>query len=41
VSSAWWAVAAPGAMIAITSVAFSLLGDILQVWRDPSLRDSR
>lgn len=41
VSSAWWAVAAPGAMIAITSVAFSLLGDILQVWRDPTLRDSR
>ena len=41
VSSAWWAVAALGAMIAITSVAFSLLGDILQVWRDPSLRDSR
>ena len=40
VSSAWWAVAAPGAMIAITSVAFSLLGDILQARRDPALRTS-
>lgn len=39
VSSAWWVVAAPGLAIAVTSIAFGLLGDILQVWRDPSLRN--
>lgn len=39
VSTAWWAVAAPGFMIALTSVGFGLLGDTLQVLRDPSLRE--
>ncbi len=38
VATAWWAVAAPGAAIAVTSVAFGLLGDIMQVRRDPALR---
>jgi peptide/nickel transport system permease protein len=38
VSTAWWAVAAPGLAIALTAVAFGLLGDMLQVRRDPSLR---
>ena len=31
VSTAWWAAAAPGVAIALTSVAFGLLGDILQM----------
>ena len=38
VSTAWWTVVAPGAAVAITSIAFGLLGDIFQVRRDPSLR---
>lgn len=38
VSNAWWAVAAPGAAIALTAIAFGLLGDMLQVQRDPTLR---
>jgi peptide/nickel transport system permease protein len=38
VSNAWWVVAAPGVAIALTSVGFGLLGDILQVRRDPTLR---
>lgn len=38
VASAWWVVAAPGAAIALAAVGFGLLGDILQVRRDPSLR---
>ncbi|MBB6466142.1 ABC transporter permease [Aminobacter carboxidus] len=38
VSTAWWTVVAPGAAVAITSIAFGLLGDIIQVRRDPSLR---
>lgn len=40
VSTAWWTVLAPGMAVAITSIAFGLLGDIIQVRRDPSLRDS-
>lgn len=38
VSTAWWTVVAPGAAVAITSIAFGLFGDIIQVRRDPSLR---
>lgn len=38
VSTAWWTVVAPGAAVAITSIAFGLLGDIIQVRRDPSLK---
>jgi len=38
VANAWWVVAAPGAAIALAAVGFGLLGDILQVRRDPSLR---
>ena len=38
VASAWWVVAAPGAAIVLASVGFGLLGDILQVRRDPTLR---
>ena len=38
VSTAWWAVAGPGVAIALTSIGFGLLGDKLQVMRDPSLR---
>ena len=37
-SEAWWAVAGPGAAIAINAIAFGLLADILQVRRDPSLQ---
>lgn len=37
-STAWWAVAAPGVAVAVTAIAFGLLGDILQTRRDPSLR---
>lgn len=38
VSTAWWTVVMPGAAVAITSIAFGLLGEIIQVRRDPSLR---
>jgi peptide/nickel transport system permease protein len=38
VATAWWTVVAPGAAVALTSIAFGLLGDIIQVRRDPSLR---
>jgi peptide/nickel transport system permease protein len=38
VSTAWWTVVAPGAAVALTSIAFGLLGDIIQIRRDPSLR---
>ena len=38
IANAWWAVAAPGLAIVITATAFGLLGDILQVRRDPALR---
>jgi peptide/nickel transport system permease protein len=40
VSTAWWTVVAPGAAVTITSIAFGLLGDIIQVRRDPSLREN-
>lgn len=40
VSTAWWTVVAPGAAVAITSIAFGLLGDIIQVRRNPSLREN-
>jgi peptide/nickel transport system permease protein len=40
VSSAWWAVVAPGVAIVITSVTFGLLGDMLQSWRDPTLHET-
>jgi peptide/nickel transport system permease protein len=39
-SMAWWVVAAPGFAIAVSAVAFGLLGEILQTRRDPSLRRS-
>jgi peptide/nickel transport system permease protein len=39
VSSAWWTVVAPGVAVALTSIAFGLLGEIIQVRRDPTLRD--
>ena len=38
VTSAWWAALAPGLMITITVIVFALLGDMLQVRRDPTLR---
>lgn len=40
VSSAWWTVVAPGIAVTITSIAFGLLGDIIQVRRDPALREN-
>ncbi len=40
VSSAWWTVVAPGAAVAITSIAFGLLGDMIQIRRNPSLREN-
>ncbi|GAB3854289.1 ABC transporter permease [Nocardioides maradonensis] len=38
VTTAWWAALAPGLMITITVIVFALLGDMLQVRRDPTLR---
>ena len=38
VTSAWWAALAPGLMITLTVIVFALLGDMLQVRRDPTLR---
>lgn len=40
VTTAWWAIAAPGAAIALASIGFGLLGDILQTRRDPALAES-
>ncbi|HEY0918614.1 ABC transporter permease [Devosia sp.] len=39
VATAWWTVVAPGVAVAVTSIAFGLLGDIIQVRNDPSLRE--
>jgi peptide/nickel transport system permease protein len=38
VVNAWWVVAMPGAAIALTAIAFNLVGDRLRVRNDPSLR---
>ena len=38
ITTGWWAALAPGAAIAITATAFGLLGDMLQVRRNPELR---
>lgn len=38
VTTAWWAALAPGLMITIAVVVFAMLGDMIQVRRDPSLR---
>jgi peptide/nickel transport system permease protein len=38
ISTAWWATLAPGAAIAITAVAFGLLGDALQVRLNPEIQ---
>ena len=40
VAPAWWTVVAPGVAVAVTSIAFGLLGDIIQVRNDPSLREA-
>jgi peptide/nickel transport system permease protein len=37
VSTAWWVAAAPGLAIALTSVAFGLLGEVLHANSDPML----
>ncbi|GAB3250600.1 ABC transporter permease [Kineosporia babensis] len=38
VTSGWWALVFPGLAIAITAIAFSLVGDWLRVLRDPTLK---
>jgi peptide/nickel transport system permease protein len=38
ITTAWWAALIPGLAIAITATAFGLLGDMLQVRRNPMLR---
>jgi peptide/nickel transport system permease protein len=38
ITTAWWAALFPGLAITITAAAFGLLGDILQVRRNPMLR---
>ena len=40
IASAWWTAVAPGFAIVITSVAFGLLGDMLQARRNPTLREN-
>lgn len=40
VATAWWTVVAPGVAVAVTSIAFGLLGEIIQVRNDPSLREA-
>ena len=40
VATAWWTVVAPGVAVAVTSIAFGLLGDIIQVRNDPALREA-
>lgn len=39
VTSGWWALVFPGLAIALTAIAFSLVGDWLRVLRDPTLRE--
>jgi peptide/nickel transport system permease protein len=39
VTTAWWAALFPGLAIALTATAFGLFGEILQVRRNPMLRD--
>ncbi|MEV0697914.1 ABC transporter permease [Saccharopolyspora sp. NPDC050389] len=38
IATAWWVALAPGLAIAVTAAAFGLLGDLLQVRRNPALR---
>ncbi|MFT4042377.1 MAG: ABC transporter permease [Gordonia sp. (in: high G+C Gram-positive bacteria)] len=38
IENGWWALVFPGAVMAITAIAFSLSGDWLRVRRDPTLR---
>lgn len=40
ITTAWWAALFPGLAIALTAAAFGLFGEILQVRRNPMLRDS-
>lgn len=39
ITTAWWAALFPGFAIALTAAAFGLFGEILQVRRNPMLRD--
>lgn len=36
----WWTVIAPGAVLAITAIAFNLVGDALRVRNDPTLKEA-
>ncbi|MEV0087686.1 ABC transporter permease [Saccharopolyspora sp. NPDC050642] len=38
IATAWWVALAPGLAIAVTAASFGLLGDLLQVRRNPALR---
>jgi len=40
ITTAWWAALFPGIAIAVTATAFGLFGEILQVRRNPMLRES-
>jgi peptide/nickel transport system permease protein len=40
ITTAWWAALFPGIAIALTATAFGLFGEILQVRRNPMLRES-
>ncbi|MGE3912294.1 MAG: ABC transporter permease [Chloroflexota bacterium] len=40
ITSAWWAALFPGFAIALTATVFGLFGEILQVRRNPMLRDA-
>jgi len=40
ITTAWWAALFPGFAIALTAAAFGLFGEILQVRRNPMLRDA-
>jgi peptide/nickel transport system permease protein len=40
ITTAWWAAVVPGFAIALTAAAFGLLGDMLQVRRNPLLNQS-
>jgi peptide/nickel transport system permease protein len=40
ITTAWWAALFPGVAIALTAAAFGLFGEILQVRRNPMLRDA-
>ena len=41
ITTAWWVATFPGLAITVAAIAFGLLGDVIRVRLDPSLRRKR